>query len=64
MANGYIIEFRQIGNFIKVSAVCQQTLKEISMVFPAGKGLSKDEMSKMAVRRLEYVLRKKNTPVT
>ena len=56
----YIIEFRQYGNLIKVSAADPASLKEVSMVFPAGKNLSKNDMSKMVVKKLEFVLNKKN----
>jgi len=64
MTAGYIIEFRQVGSLIKVSAVDPATLKEISIVLPAGKNISRDDMCKMAVRRLEYVIKKKKDPIS
>lgn len=57
--SNYIIEFRQVGNVIKVSAVDPATLTEVSIVVPAGKGLSKNDMSKLVIKRLEFVLKKK-----
>ena len=59
MNGNYIIEFNQVGKFIKVCAIDQKTLTEVSIVVPAGKGLSKNDMTKLAVKRLEYVLNKK-----
>lgn len=59
MAENYIIEFKQIGNLIKVSAVDPATLTEISIALPAGKNLSQNDMSKLAIKRLQYVLEKK-----
>ncbi len=54
----YIIEFKKIGNLMKVSAIDPVTLKEISLSLPADKNLTKNDMAKMAVQRLEYVLAK------
>ncbi len=56
--DNYIIEFLQVGKLIKVSAFDQETLREASIVVPAGKGLTKQDMTKLAVKRLESVLRK------
>lgn len=54
----YIIEFRQYGELIKVSAVDSTTLKEVTLAFPAGKGLSKEDMKRAAIKKLEFVLAK------
>jgi hypothetical protein len=52
-----IIEFHQIGQFTKVSAVDVETMTEISIQGPSNAG---DEMLKRnAIKRLEYVLKKK-----
>lgn len=53
-----IIEFHQVGAFVKVSAMDVQSLTEISVQGPAtaGEGMLK----RNALKRLEYVLRKKN----
>lgn len=59
MSGNYIIEFQQIGKLIKVSAVDTATLTEVSIVVPAGKNISQNDMKKLAVKRLEYVLKKK-----
>lgn len=56
----YIVEFRQIGSYIKVSAVDPVSFIETSIAVPAGKGVSKSDMEKLAVRKLEYVLNKNN----
>lgn len=59
MQNNYLIEFRQVGNVIKVSAIDPVTTTEASIVVPAGKGLSRKDMSQLAIKRLEFVLKKK-----
>ena len=61
MDKNYIIEFKQVGALIKVSAIDPATITEISIVLPAGKNLSRDDMKKLAVKRLEFVLKKKAT---
>lgn len=54
----YIVEFRQYGNLIKVSAMDPASLTEISLSFPAGKNLSQQQMAQLAIKRLEFVLKK------
>ena len=54
---GYIIEFHQIGNAVKVSAMDPRTLTEVSMVGSAG--LSHAELTRLVVRKLEYVIAKR-----
>jgi len=52
-----IIEFHPVGSIVKVSAMDTKTLTEISIQGPAN---SPEELLKRnAVRRLEYVLKKK-----
>lgn len=52
-----IIEFIPVGQFVKVSAMDTQTLTEVSIQGPASAPQSLLEQN--AVKRLEYVLRKK-----
>lgn len=54
---GYIIEFHQVGNAVKVSAMDPRTLTEVSMVGAAG--LSDAELTRLVVRKLEYVIAKR-----
>lgn len=58
----YIIEFRQVGNLIKVTAADPVTCKEAFITVPAGKGISKRDMTRLAIRRLESLI--KNTEQT
>ena len=62
--SGYIIEFRQVGRFIKVSAADPVSLQETFIVVPAGKGISRSDMTKLAVKRLENILKKIEAPST
>lgn len=58
--SGYLIEFIQIGNSVKVSAVDPVTGIEVSIV---GSPLSSREtLTRSAVRKLETRLAAKNTP--
>ena len=52
-----IIEFIPVGQYVKVSAMDTQSLTEISIKGPANTPESK--LKTNAVKRLEYVLRKK-----
>jgi hypothetical protein len=54
---GYIIEFHRIGNAVKVSAMDPRTLTEVSIMGAPGAGEA--ELSRLAVRKLEYVLAKR-----
>jgi phage head maturation protease len=54
---GYIIEFHQIGNAVKVSALDPRTLIEVSMV--GTPGLSDAALTRLVVRKLEYVIAKR-----
>lgn len=51
-----IIEFHQLGNFVKVSAMDTATLTEISIQGPAN--APEMTLKNNALKRLEYVLRK------
>ncbi len=52
-----IIEFHPVGNVVKVSAMDIATLTEISIQGP--KASPKEILQKNALKRLEYVLKKK-----
>lgn len=55
---GYIIEFQQVGSYVKVSAFDPVTLTEVSTMGPAN--LSQSELAKAAIRKLEFVLARRN----
>ena len=55
--NTYIIEYYQVGNSVKVSAIDPVTLTEACIV--GDPKVSKKELSDLAVRKLEYVMKKK-----
>jgi hypothetical protein len=55
-----IIEFHQIGDYVKVSAMDATTLTEVSIVGDPMAGEA--ELTRIAVRNLKYVLEKK-TPL-
>lgn len=52
-----IIEFYPIGQYVKVSAMDTQSLTEISIQGPVN--TPQETLKRNALRRLEYVLRKK-----
>jgi hypothetical protein len=52
-----IIEFHPVGPFVKVTAMDVETLIEISVQGPGSAG--EQALKKLALQRLEYVLRKK-----
>lgn len=52
----YIIEFRQVGDALKVTAIDPKSGLEVSM--PMSPKIARDEMIRLAVRKLEYVLSK------
>lgn len=53
-----IIEFRRIGNSVKVSAIDAETLVEVSIVAPATS--SEREMTATVMKKLQYVLARQN----
>jgi len=52
-----IIEFHPVGNLVKVSAMDAKTLTEISIQGPKSAG--EKILQQNALKRLEYVLKKK-----
>lgn len=52
-----IIEFFPVGNVVKVSAMDTQSLTEVSIQGPSS--ASESVLKKNALKRLEYVLKKK-----
>ena len=52
-----IIEFANIGNIVRVSAMDSATLTEISIQGPRSAG--EETLKRNAIKRLEYVLKKK-----
>ncbi|WP_374655738.1 hypothetical protein [Dongia sp.] len=57
---GYIVEFHQVGAYVKVSAMDPVTLIEVSMPVPAN--LPQHQAAQAAIRKLEFVLaRRKDT---
>jgi len=56
----YIIEFRQVGNHVKVTAVDPRTMLEVSII--GSTRATERDLTLLAVKKLEYVLAKRNTP--
>lgn len=52
-----IFQYYQVGNYVRVTAMDVQTLTEVTITCP--RGLREDVMQTNAMRRLEYVLKKK-----
>lgn len=52
----FIIEFYQLGNSVKVSAIDPVTLKEASIV--GDPKYSRDHLTNLAIKKLKYVLSK------
>ncbi len=57
MQHDIIIEFRRIGNSVKVSAMDPATLTEVTIVGPANAG--EETLKRNVLRKLEFVLAKK-----
>ena len=53
----YLLEFQRQGSYVRVAALDPATSTEIVMVGSAA--ASRDELTRLAVRKLEYVLAKK-----
>jgi hypothetical protein len=53
----FIIEFHQIGNSVKVSAVDTKTLIEVSIVAPSDS--TKKHMTDTVLQKLHYVIAKR-----
>ena len=55
-----IIEYRQLGNSVRVSAMDTKTLTEVTIVGPADAG--EETLKRNVLRKLEYVMAKKQGP--
>lgn len=53
-----LIEFQQVGNAVKVTAVDTETLVEVSMMGPASAG--EEVLKRNVINKLNYVLAKKD----
>lgn len=58
-SEGYIIEFIAVGNSVKVTAVDPHSLKEVSII--GDKKASQEQLTQLAIRKLNYVLGKENS---
>ena len=56
--NGILLEFRQMGNSVKVTAVDPVTMVEASIVGPVNH--PQEVLSRLAIQKLRYVLAKRN----
>jgi hypothetical protein len=54
--DGYIIEFYQLGNSIKVTAMDPRTLTEVTII--GAPGFPREALARNAVRKLQYVMAK------
>ena len=54
--DGYLVEFIQVGNAVKVSAVDPKSGIEVSIV--GSPLMSRDQLSRVAIQKLEYRLSK------
>jgi len=55
--DGYIIEYHQVGNSIRVSALDPRSLTEVTII--GAPGLTRQHLAQSAIRKLEYVMAKK-----
>jgi len=53
-----IIEFVNVGQLVKVNAVCERTGREVSMV--GDPRASRAELERLAVKKLRYVMEKES----
>jgi len=53
-----LIEFQQVGNAVKVTAVDTETLVEVSMMGPVSAG--EEVLKRNVINKLNYVLAKKD----
>jgi uncharacterized protein DUF6898 len=58
--SSYIMEFHQHGNSVKVTAMCTETLIEVSVITP--KQTSQYYMEKLAINKVEFVKAKQSSP--
>lgn len=59
--DSYIIEFHQVGSYVKVSIMDPVSLTEVSMVGPAN--VPQSQLAQAAIRKLKYVLSRRNGTV-
>jgi hypothetical protein len=59
--DGYIIEFHQVGAYVKVSVMDPVSLTEVSMVTPAS--MPQGQAAQAAIRKLKYVMARRNGTV-
>ncbi len=55
----YLVEFIQVGSYMKVSAIDAVSGREVSIVGPAN--ASRTQLSKVAINKLKYVLAKEKS---
>jgi hypothetical protein len=60
--HGYIIEFRRVGNAVKVSAMDPVTLTEVSIVGDPSVGDT--GLTRLVVRKLEFMLARRSSGPT
>lgn len=53
---GYIVEFHQVGNSVKVTAFDPSTLMEATVIGPTN--ATQEQLSQLAIRKLHYLLNK------
>ncbi len=53
----YLVEFLAVGRYVKVSAIDPVTNTEVAMTGPSD--YNRDLLARHAIRKLEYVLRKR-----
>jgi hypothetical protein len=56
-----LLEFHQVGGFVRVSAIDTQTNTEVTAV--GSPNASEAELTQLALRKLDYVLSKRKTEV-
>lgn len=55
-SGGIIVEFIKVGQYVKVSAVCERTGREVSMV--GDPRANRQELARLASNKLRFVLAK------
>ena len=57
--DGYIIEYIELGGSMKVTAFDPRSLREVSIIAPPS--TSRAELARLAIRKLHYVEKNKDT---
>lgn len=52
-----LLEFHQVGDYVRVAAIDPVSNVEVTMV--GASGTSEQDLTRLAVRKLEYVMRKR-----